>query len=338
MMKKIIACLSVLAVLIAIVIIMICSQTYRFWIQDPPKDAEPILFSIEQGTSFLEVAQTLEDQELIASKFWFTVYAKLDGSSRSVLAGIYQVQPHMSYANLIDRLTQYSSGQDISITIPEGYSLKKIGEVVTSTFEVSLEDWNYWTGANSPLEQDSDFIKANKPDSVDLEGYLFPDTYRFYPDATAEDIVTTMVNQMQMNIEGIEGVDGIGSIHELLTLASIIEKEVPSADEMKIISGIFHNRLDIGMPLQSCATINYITGKDDPAVSAEDLAIDSMYNTYMYAGLTPGPISNPGLNAIDAALNPQATDYLYFLANSNGETFYAKTFDEHVANKNQYLY
>jgi len=107
---------------------------------------------------------------------------------------------------------------------------------------------------------------------------------------------------------------------------------------MKIVSGIFHNRLEIGMPLQSCATVNYITGKDTPAVSAEDLEIDSMYNTYMYAGLTPGPISNPGINSIDAALHPQSNDYLYFLATPQGETIYAKTFDEHVANKTRYLY
>ena len=338
MVKKIIACLSVLAIFVAFVVVMICSQTYRFWIQDPPRDAEPILFAIGQGASFSEVAQVLEDQDLIVSKFWFTFYAKLDGSARSILAGTYQVEPRMSYANLIDRLTQYSSGQDISITIPEGYSLKKIGKIVTSTFEISAEDWNYWTGVNSPLEQSSDFIKTNKPDSVDLEGFLFPDTYRFYPNATAGDIVTTMVDQMEGEVEGIDGIEGVESIHELLTLASIIEKEVPSANEMKIVSGIFHNRLEIGMPLQSCATVNYITGKDTPAVSAEDLEIDSMYNTYMYAGLTPGPISNPGINSIDAALHPQSNDYLYFLATPQGETIYAKTFDEHVANKTRYLY
>jgi UPF0755 protein len=101
---------------------------------------------------------------------------------------------------------------------------------------------------------------------------------------------------------------------------------------------VFENRLELGMALQSCATVNYITGKDDPAVSAEDLEIDSPYNSYMYSGLVPGPISNPGLAAIEAANDPAQSDYLYFLSTPNGETIYAKTFDEHVANKNKYMY
>ncbi|MBU4314836.1 endolytic transglycosylase MltG [Patescibacteria group bacterium] len=338
MMKKIIAILFVLGLASAIIFITVVTQVYRFWIQDASDQADPILFTIEQGTSFSTVADELSEQGLIASDLWFSVYTKLDGSAKSIRAGSYQLSPGTSYSELVDMLTEYSQGQDVSITIPEGYSLKQIGEVVTSKFDISQEDWDYWTGINSPLETHEFIIKAGKPDSVDLEGYLFPDTYRFYPDATAGDIVTTMVDQMQANVEEIDGIAGVKSIHELLTLASIIEKEVPSADEMKVVSGIFHNRLDIGMPLQSCATVNYVTGKDDPAVSAQDLEIDSPYNTYMYAGLTPGPISNPGINSIDAALHPQSNDYLYFLATPQGETIYAKTFDEHVANKTRYLY
>ena len=349
-MKKIFASLIAVAILIAIVFITITTQSYRFWIQDPSSEIDPVLFEIEQGTSFSAAADALEEQGLIASDFWFTVYAKLDGSAGSIRAGVYQLQPKISYANLIDMMTEYTAGADISMTIPEGYSLDQIGEVVMSKFEITQEDWDYWIGVSSPLEQSSDFIRVNKPDSVDLEGYLFPDTYRFYPDATAEDIVTTMADEMVANVVKSYGVEGYHSaeqiysdvsfdtIHELITLASVIEKEVPTSDDMKIVSGIFQNRLNTGMALQSCATVNYITGNDDPAVSAEDLGIDSPYNTYMYASLPPGPIASPGFAALEAAMHPASTNYYYFLATPDGETIYATTFEEHDANKNRYLY
>lgn len=338
MMKKVFACLVGIAILMAVIFILIVTQSYRFWIQDPSGKIDPILFEIEAGESLSAVSEALEAQGLIASDFWFKVYTRLNGSAGSIRAGVYQLQPKISYANLVDMMTQYTAGADISITIPEGYALDQIEEVVLSQFEISQEDWDYWTGVNSPLEQSSDFISSNKPDSVDLEGYLFPDTYRFYPDSTAETIVTALVQEMEEKVEVIDGVEAIEDIHELLTLSSVIEKEVPTADDMKIVSGVFHNRINDGMALQSCATVNYITGKDTPAVSAEDLEIDSPYNTYMYAGLPPGPIASPGLSAIEAAVNPALTSYYFFLATPEGETIYATTFEEHVANKQQYLY
>ncbi len=340
-MKKIIAILFVLGLASAIIFLTVVTQAYRFWIQGASDDDAVIEFTIDQGSSFSEIADDLDAHGLIASDFWFRVYAKLDGSAKLIRAGVYDLKPGINYANLIDTLTEYSQGQDVSITIPEGYTIKQIGELVTENFNITQEDWNYWTGINSPLKSD-EFIKyAQKPDSVDLEGYLFPDTYRFFPDATAEIIVRELVGQMQKNIESVDGVDdleNIRSVHELLTLASIIEKEVPSASEMKIVSGIFQNRLEIDMALQACSTINYVTGKDDPAASAVDLEIDSPYNTYIYSGLTPGPISNPGLNAIQAVVDPTNTNYFYFLSTPQGETIYAETFNEHVANKTQYLY
>jgi UPF0755 protein len=341
MIKKIIAGLSIIAIIIAVIFLTIVTQIYRFWIQSASDNDSAITFAIDQGTSFSQVADDLDEAGLVSSDFWFSVYAKFDGSSKLIRAGVYDLKPGINYADLVDTLTEYSQGQDVSVTIPEGYTIKQIGELVTTNFDITQEDWDYWTGINSPLEANEFIISAQKPDEVDLEGYLFPNTYRFYPSATAEDIVTELVFEMQKNIEeldGIDNVESINSIHELLTLASIIEKEVPSADEMKIVSGIFQNRLEIDMALQACSTVNYVTGKDDPAVSEEDLRIDSSYNTYMYSGLTPGPISNPGLNAIESVVSPTKTNYFYFLATPQGETIYAETFDQHVANKTRYLY
>jgi UPF0755 protein len=339
MIKKIIICLLLVSIIASIIFITLITQIYRFWIQDPSEESTHISFVIEQGESFSQISDNLESNGLISSDFWFWFYAKLDGSAKLVRAGSYELLPHESYSKLIDILTEYSQGQDVSITIPEGYTIDQIGDIVVENFNIQRGDWDYWTGLNSPLEQNEFIKKAQKPDDVDLEGYLFPNTYRFYPDATAEDIVSELVNQTANKLNEIDlSLEDGETVHDLLTLASIVQKEVADEDEMKLVASVFENRLELGMALQSCATVNYITGKDDPAVSAEDLEIDSPYNSYMYSGLVPGPISNPGLAAIEAANDPAQSDYLYFLSTPNGETMYAKTFDEHVANKNKYMY
>lgn len=343
MMKKFFACVLLFVAMVVIVFGATATQSYRFWIQDASNDSSLTLFEIEEGTSFGVVADSLEEQELIASSFWFKVYAKLDGTAGLVRAGSYELQPGINYAELIDMMIEHKGGEEISITIPEGYNLDQMGSVVIANFEISQPDWDYWTGVNSPLESHSFVVSAKKPDSVDLEGYLFPDTYRFFVDADVETIVTALVDEMQERVESIDGIEnvaqiaGIDTIHDMLTLASVIEKEVPSKSEMKIVADVFLKRLEIDMALQSCATVNYITGKDTPAVSNEDLEIDSPYNTYMYSGLTPGPITNPGFSAIESVIIPTPNNYFYFLATPQGETLYAETYDEHLANKARYL-
>jgi UPF0755 protein len=176
-----------------------------------------------------------------------------------------------------------------------------------------------------------------------LEGYLFPDTYRFRADVSAQEIVDTMISTLKRRIaeQGIvlpeSGVFENGlTTHELITLASIVQREVLLPEEMKVVAGIFYTRMQIGMALQADSTVNYITGKKDPGVTLSDSRIESDYNTYVVLGLPPGPISNPGIDAIVATLEPTDTDYLYFLTSPEGEVHYASTFDGHISNR-QYL-
>ncbi len=190
-----------------------------------------------------------------------------------------------------------------------------------------------------------DFLES-KPENLSLEGYLFPDTYRVFASSSPEEIVYRLLRNfdLKLNEEMRAEIKRQGkTIHEIITMASIIEKEAPifnqtSAQDAKIISGIFWNRLEIGMALQTDASLSYIFEDKKSVHSGEELKVDSPYNSYLYRGLPPGPIANPGLIAIEAAIYPVKTDYFYFLTPLDGSrVYYAKTYQEHLNNKYKYL-
>lgn len=206
---------------------------------------------------------------------------------------------------------------------------------------------------NSPMKQEMktewkdqyDFLKS-KPDNLSLEGYLFPDTYQIFASSSPKELVIKMLNNFDNKLtpEMRKEIERQGkTIHEIITMASIIEKEAPifgqkDLKDAKIVAGIFYNRLDIGMALQSDATLSYVFNDKKPVHSGDELDVDSPYNTYKYRGLIPGPICNPGIAAIEAAIYPTENDYLYFLTTLDGsQIHYAKTHDEHVRNKYKYL-
>jgi UPF0755 protein len=185
-----------------------------------------------------------------------------------------------------------------------------------------------------------DFLK-DAPADADLEGFLFPDTYRVFKNATAEDIVQKLLDNFndKLTLDLRTDIAKQGkSIFDVITMASIIEKEVKSPEDMKIVSGIFWQRTGDSYPLESCATLAYILGVNKKQYTYEDTKINSPYNTYQNAGLPPGPICNPGLAAIQAAIYPQTTDYHYFLTRPDtGATIFSKTYQEHLRNKAKYL-
>lgn len=341
--KKIIQFCLGLFVIIVGVFVVVFHQGYKFWLNNPPKDATEYVFTVDSGESFRLIADRLEEEGIIANSFWFTVYAKFAGIASSVQAGEFVIFPGDDYAS-IGRILLNAKTEEVQVTIPEGYTLKQMGEVLAEKFDFTEADWAIVTGMESPLEDHPFITRAGKPENVDLEGYLFPSTYRFFAESTAEDIATIMLEQMEEEVDALtltlttdEIIDTPHSIHEMLTLASIVEREVRKPDEMKTIAGIFYNRLEIGMPLQSDATVNYITGGIDPSISLADTQLDSLYNTYKYAGLPPGPISNPGHNALIATASPAQTDYYYFLTSDDGTVYYGETYDQHLDNKARYL-
>lgn len=247
--------------------------------------------------------------------------------------------------------------QEINITIIPGWNLRQVAQELVDNKLIKTPGELYavvgnpatvYGGKNKPPILN--FVDASgtaqfpllttKSDSVSYEGYFYPDTYRVYADATIEEILEkifgNLENKITPEIRDQIRVSG-KSFFEILTMASIVQKEAPSNQEMGMVADIFLRRLDKHWALQSCATVNYVTGKNDPGVTGYDKNIESLYNTYRNAGLPIGPISNPSINAIKAVLKPIKNDYWYFMAGTDGVTRYAKTLDQHNANVAKYL-
>lgn len=297
-------------------------------------------FEIKSGESSYRIAQNLESNSLIKNAFFFDIYMKLSGKYKNILPGKFELSDSMNAREISNKIIKKLSGvsfDEKQIKIIEGWNLKQIGEyLIDQKFCTSDE----WKNLSNSSDYDYDFIKQ-KPKNTDLEGYLFPDTYRVYKDATCYDVINKflknfdnkLTQQMRSDVKN-QG----RSINEVITMASIVEKEVRSIDDMKIVSGIFWDRIKYGQALESCATLAYIIGENKAQYSYEDTRIKSIYNTYINKGLPPGPISNPGLNAIISAIYPEMSDYNYFLTDpKTSSTIFSKTFEEHTRNKEKYL-
>ncbi len=290
----------------------------------PKKGVSDIVFVIPSGASVDFIAQSLKKEQIISNAFFFKVYTRLSHTSSALQAGTFLLKTHMSFHSVISVLMNAKS-QEVQVTIPEGYTKEQIGTVIMAVL---------------PTISEGDWKDATKGQ----EGFLFPDTYRFRADAEAKTIVEIMnltlkrrLTENNIAVPDNQIMTNGMSYHDVITLASILEREVRSSHEMATVAGIFLRRLKIGMALQADSTVNYVTGKQTPGISTDDSRIDSPYNTYKNMGLPPGPISNPGMNAIRAVLNPVMTDNLYFLTTPDGRVVYAKTFEEHVSNKYKYV-
>ena len=289
-------------------------------------------FSIEKGEGAKQISVKLKEQGIIRFSSAFRIYALFSGSSHILQAGEYNLSPSLSASEIVIKM---ASGDVVRerITIPEGWDIKKIGqyfereEICTQQeFEELLKE-DFSQGIS---------ILSEKPGS--LEGYLFPETYEFAKGVSARIIVKKMLSTLdeEFTLEMREEVKAQGhSIDDVIILASVIEKEVKSLEDKKIVSGVLQKRMEIDMLLQVDATIIYMTGRS-PVLYA-DLKIDSPYNTYMYKGLPAGPISSPGLESIIAAIYPTESNYLYYISAPDGRTIFSKTLGEHNAAVRKYL-
>ncbi len=280
--------------------------------------------TIEKGESFSSVVDKLKENGIIRHKLLFKYYAMAKGIDVNLKAGAHILNEAMGYKKTGEELKNGNlGGNTVILTIPEGFEIKDIAKEINNVFGISEEEFL--------IAAKNDFGIENERENP-LEGYLFPDSYEFYKDASAEDIIEKM----------LQGFDNIWTekfsqrclelnmtMDEVIILASIIEREAGSIEEMGKVSSVFHNRLKINMPLQSCATVQYILKERKEVLSIADTKIESPYNTYIYAGLPVGPISNPGKAAIEAALYPEKTDYYYFKVNDEGVTLFSKTLSEH---------
>ena len=306
---------------------------------------DDVLFTVLQGQSVEQISQNLKNANLIKSKFCFKIYIKKNNKQSKLQSGEYVLNPNLSIKEIANALV---SGQSLSeekiIKIIEGWNVRDIDEYLRKNNVISGNSFvelakkgikNYELGIT-----EQKFLN-DAPVNASLEGYLFPDTYRIFQDATAQDIIEKMLINFDKKLtkEMRAEISKQGkTIYEIITMASVVEKEVRTQEDMKIVSGIFWDRIKYGQALESCATLAYILGVNKKQYTIEDTRIDSPYNTYRNQGLPPGPICNPGLNAIKAAIYPEFTDYNYFLSRPDtGETIFSKTLDEHNRNKVKYL-
>jgi UPF0755 protein len=316
------------------------------------ENGEIKIFTIETGQSVKDVSSALKKEELIKSDFFFRFLASKNNDDKNIKAGVYELSAAMSAKEILEIISLGKSlNEEQEVTVIPGWTRRNLAAKVEEWGLAS--DADFYSLAGEPLEEclknspkikdyseSFDFL-SDKPDCRGLEGYLFPDTYRLYKNASAEDLIVKMLENFdgKLTPQMRDDIKKQGkTVYEIITMASIIEKEVRSEKDMKIVSGIFWNRLEKNQGLESCATLAYILGVNKAIYSLEDTQIDSPYNTYRYKGLPPGPISNPGLAAIAAAIYPAKTDYFYFLSRSdNGETVFAETYEEHLRNKEKYL-
>lgn len=301
------------------------------------RDTEEQIFIIERGQNLQEIARDLKKAGLIKSKWYFMFYVWIDNKARELQAGQYSLSPSMSTKEIAQKII---NGEVIpgwiEVTIPEGFTMKQIEQRL---IEKGLVDPEQYKPYAVNIKQYG--FLADRPKDTPLEGYLFPDTYYFDKKATTGDIVKQMLDNFDRKLTSDlrEEIRRQGkTIFQIVTMASLLEKEVKSDEDRAIVSGIFWKRLENSYPLESCATIAYILGIDKWRYTIEDTRIESPYNTYINTGLPPTPINNPGLSAIKAAIYPKETDYNFFLTDpETGNTIFSKTFEEHNRNKAKYF-
>jgi UPF0755 protein len=282
--------------------------------------------TIPQGASFAAAAESLESSGVLGSPRLFRLYASATRRDRDIKAGTYLLEPGLSWNEIIDALTA-GRGIEHSVTIPEGLALRDIVPLLARSTGAPVE--SLWVAA-----RDSVARRRLEIPTRDLEGYLFPDTYRFMYGTGAREAVRELVrrfeNVWQPAWDARAAELGM-TRHGIITLASIVEKEARLAEERPVIAAVYHNRLRQGMPLQADPTVQYAIGEHRTRVLYKDLKVDSPYNTYRNRGLPPGPIASPGRASIEAALYPANVPYRYFVAHPDGHHEFRVTFEEHTA-------
>jgi UPF0755 protein len=305
-----------------------------FWGPVPEPLPHPIIVVIEAGDNSSQVASRLEASGVLTEASSLVSAARLTGKDRAFQAGRYRFTGGEGVLRVLDRLTNGSTAEEF-VTIPEGLRVRQVASIVARSADVD-------SAAFVNLVSDTTFIAAvlpaadGEPLPATLEGYLLPETYNIYFRMPAEEVVRLMVRHFtdlwDSRLAGPATALGL-SRSEVVTLASIVEREAAVADERPVISSVFHNRLKRRMRLESCATVLYALGRYKPRLYERDLQVESPYNTYRHAGLPPGPIANPGAASLIAAVNPVDEGYLYFVARGDGTHTFSRTYAEHLRAK-----
>lgn len=307
-----------------VIFVIFVTGGYFFWQNQiapvASTDKHQEIFVVEKGKGIKAIAHNLAERKLIKNETVFYMLIKLLGIENKIQAGSFRLSPSLSSEQIAKDLT--SKTLDVWITISEGKRAEEIADILEKSIPTYNQSWR--------KQMDSE------------EGYLFPDTYLIPIDATIDQIISIMRNNFTQKYSTLTFTRK-GSQAEIITVASLIEREAKHDQDRPLVASVIYNRLDLGMPLQIDATIQYLLGYQPRErswwkrhLTIDDLAIRSAYNTYKNTGLPPGPIANPGLESLKAAANPTDTAYLYYISDTQGNNHYAKTNAEHEGNIQKY--
>lgn len=301
-------------------------------------NSSDIKIEIPKGASVNTISDILYKNKLIRNKFVFKTVAKLSNKVTEFKAGKYLLNQTYSNNDIVDLLVSgktYENG--IKVTIPEGSTSKEIVDILVKNklgSKVKYEEL-----IDSPKSFYSEFSFLDENDIISLEGFLYPETYYFDEDSSEKEVLSKMLDAFNSEYDNNlkkKQKEMKMTLQQVVNLASIVEKEAVLDKDRPIIASVFYNRLDIDMPLQSDATIQYAFDKRKQIVTYKDLEIDSPYNSYKNKGLPPTPIANPGIKSIEAVLNPADTDYLYFVAKMDGGNNYSTNYKDHLKYVEEY--
>lgn len=302
---------------------------YKGVVNHPLKISKQEKFTIKQGQSVSSVIDNLADNQKIKNAMLLKLYIKANNLNIVLNPGEFDISPNMNVAALIKSMQTSKDPNMEKITIPEGYTIDKIGDLLEQKGIIKKSDFlQSCKSYKLPA-----YIASNPNKKYALEGYLFPATYEFKKGSLGKNIIDKMLDTFEANMKSIikETSSNINEsdYEKIITMASIVEGEIKDDDERPTAASVFYNRLKIGMKLESCATIEYAIGQHKDVLSDSDYKVNSPYNTYKVAALPPGPICNPGKASIIAAINPADTKYLYFVSKNDGTHEFNDNFDAH---------
>jgi UPF0755 protein len=304
----------------------------------------PVQVTITSGMRAKNVAELLEKSGLIRSSFLFSGWMKVAGEGSRFQAGVYELTPGMTRDQIVAKLNKGDiiAAATIRFTIPEGFTVQQIAARLSETGAVDKNKFLEAAGQTSQFTGSlwTKDIPTDKSLRFPLEGYLFPETYEMKRESTEADIVNRMLAELDHKLDQLPEdwqitMEERGlTVHQLLTIASLVEREVVIDEERPIVSSVIQNRLKKKMPLQIDATIQYLLDKQKELLLEPDLKVESPYNTYLHPGLPPGPIASPSFKSIEAALYPDETDYLYYVTKKDGTNthLFAVSYKQHQKN------
>jgi UPF0755 protein len=332
-------------VIVLVVLVAIVAAAYIFY-QSGLKPVDPdskqtITVVIYEGSGSSGISDTLKDADLIRNKTIFRLHTKFTNQAEKLRAGTFELSKSMSADEILEVLISGKNlaEQDVvNFTIPEGYNITQIKNVLVEKGLVTEEEFLNEI-ANGVF--DYRFVEGLPAGNERLEGFLYPDTYEVFADASAHDIIDKMLSRFDelFTDEYYAKAEASNiSVYDAVVMASIIERESKKAEERPVMARVFYNRLNIDMPLQSCATIQYILGEPKEFLTDEDTQIESPYNTYLHNGMPPGPICNPRIESIEAALYPDSNDYIYFVLSEklDGSHNFSADYDKFEQDKAAY--